>query len=224
MIACVAFYVVELVTFNWLSVTSMVDHLAITPSRVIPGLEIWQPFTYMWLHDPRSPGHIILNMLGLWMFGTLLEQRWGSVGFLRFYAITGTAAGLVVLAAGFVFDAADTVTLGASGAVYAVVVAFGLLYPDLKVYLLGILPMKAKWLVWLIIGGTLLSYLARTPGISIAAHAGGMAAGALLLTGLWNPLNAFRSLRRFWLRRRLRVVRRELDDLDGPRSGGPTLH
>jgi membrane associated rhomboid family serine protease len=228
LIANVAIYVVELVVTNWLKLEAMLEHLALTPSRVIPGLEVWQVFTYMWLHHPRSPGHLILNMFGLWMFGTLLSQRWGTLGFLRFYALTGTLAGVTVLAAGWIFGAQHTMTLGASGAIYAVIIAFGLLYPDLRIYLLGILPMKAKWIVYMVLGGTVITYLARTPGISIAAHVGGMAAAALLLTGWWNPVNLYRSLRRLWLRRRLRVVKRELDDVrrrdDDAGSSGPTLH
>jgi membrane associated rhomboid family serine protease len=223
LIANAAIYVVELVTFNWLGMDAMILHLSLTPSRVVPGLELWQPLTYMWMHDPRMPSHILLNMFGLWMFGTMLEQRWGALGFLKFYVATGAIAGLVVLVTGWIFGAEDTMTLGASGAVYAVVVGFGLLFPDLRIYLLGILPMKAKWLVWLVIGGTAVSYLARAPGISVAAHAGGMAAGALLLTGWWNPLNVVRSVRRLLLRRRLRVVER---DLHGPHDDdrGPMIH
>jgi membrane associated rhomboid family serine protease len=223
MIANVAIYLVELVTYNWVKIDAMVAYLSLTPRDVIPGLFVWQPLTYMWMHHPQSPGHLILNMFGLWMFGTMLEQRWGALGFLRYYVITGVAAGLVVLAAGWIFGAPDTPTLGASGAVYAVVVGFGLLFPNLQIYLLGILPMKAKWIVLLVIGATALTYLARTPGISIAAHVGGMAAGALLLTGWWNPMNVYRSVRRIMLRRRLHVVRRDLGDLDRE-DKGPTIH
>jgi membrane associated rhomboid family serine protease len=212
-----------LVVHNWLKIDAMVTHLSLTPARVIPGFELWQPLTYMWMHHPGQPSHILLNMFGLWMFGTMLERRWGAVGFLKFYVLTGVIAGLVVLASGWIFGAQDTLTLGASGAVYAVVIAFGLLFPNLKIYLLGILPMKAKWLVWLVVGGTVVSYLARAPGISIAAHAGGMAAGALLLTGFWNPMNVYRSIRRLMLKRRLRVVEREIDDERGD-DQGPMLH
>jgi len=223
LVANAAIYVVELVTVNWLKITLMIDHLALTPSRVVPGLELWQPLTYMWMHHPSSPSHILLNMFGLWMFGTLLEQRWGPLGFLRFYLLTGLISGIVVLAAGWIFRSEDTMTLGASGAVYAVVIGFGLLFPDLRIYFLGILPMKARWLVYLVIGGTVVSYLARAPGISIAAHAGGMAAGALLLTGWWNPLSVHRSIRRLLLRRRMRVIEREIRDARDD-DQGPMLH
>jgi membrane associated rhomboid family serine protease len=191
---------------------------------VIPGFELWQLFTYMWMHHPAAPSHILLNMFGLWMFGTMLEQRWGAVGFVKYYVLTGVCAGLVVFAAGWIFGKEATMTLGASGAVYAVVIAFGLLFPNLQIYILGILPMKAKWLVWLVIGGTVISYLARSPGISIAAHAGGMAAGALLLTGWWNPMNVARSVRRFMLKRKLRIVEREIHDVKDDEDSGPMIH
>jgi membrane associated rhomboid family serine protease len=220
MIANLAVYIIELLTYHWLKTDAMIFHLSLTPARIYPGLEIWQPVTYMWMHDPTSPGHIILNMFGLWMFGTILEDRWGAVGFMKFYIASGFFAGLCVFLVGHILGKADTITLGASGAIYAVIIAFGMLFPNLRVYFLGLLPIKAKWIVYATIGGTLLYWLARTPGISISAHAGGMVAGALLISGWWNPRKAYRGIRALVLRRKLRVLEknfeRKKDDEDHP--------
>jgi membrane associated rhomboid family serine protease len=210
MIANVAVYVLELVTYHWIKTDGMIIHLSLTPLRVVPGLELWQPLTYMWMHDPTSPGHLILNMFGLWMFGTLLEDRWGVVGLFKFYVLTGFLAGLAVLIVGFISGKSQTITLGASGAVYAIIIAFGMLFPNLKIYFFGLLPIKAKWIVYVTIGGTILYWLARTPGISVAAHTGGIVAGALLISGWWNPLRAYRGIRAFYLRRKLRIIERDL--------------
>jgi len=221
MIANVCVYIIELFTYHWLKTDDMIVHLSLTPMRVFPGLELWQPLTYMWMHDPTSPGHLLLNMAGLWMFGTLLEDRWGVVGLLKFYVLTGFLAGLAVLLVGFIGGSVETITLGASGAIYAVVIAFGMLFPNLTIYFLGLLPIKAKWIVYVTIGGTVLYWLARTPGISVAAHTGGLVAGALLISGWWNPVRAWRAVRARLLRRKLRLIERELEqrrDEEPPRK------
>lgn len=226
-IANIAVYVVELLTWHWLRSPAMVANLALVPQEVTGRHAYWQPLTYMWLHDPASPGHLILNMFGLWMFGTVIEERWRPWAFLRFYLLTGLIAGLVVLASGLLTGQVKTVTLGASGAIYGVVIAFGLLFPNITIYFLGIMPIKAKWIVYFTILGTALYWLARAPGISIAAHAGGMAAGALLVSGWWNPLAVARSVGEWRQRRKLRIVRQSThprprgDDEEGK---GPVYH
>ena len=212
MIANAAIYVITLLTYHWVKTDFMVIHLSLTPERVIPGLEIWQPLTYMWMHDPTGPGHLVFNMFGLWMFGTLLEDRWGKKGLLKFYLLTGFLAGMVVVVAGWLTGKAGTLTLGASGGIFAVIIAFGMLFPNTRIYFFGLLPIKAKWIVYATIGITLLYWLARTPGISIAAHAGGMASAAILISGWWNPFKAMRSIRAFFLRRKMRVIEREIEE------------
>lgn len=227
MIANVCVYVLELITYHWLRTDGMIAHLSLTPIKVFPGLELWQPFTYVWMHDPTSPWHLLLNMFGLWMFGTLLEDRWGIRGFFKFYILTGFLAGLAVIIVGFISGKIDTITLGASGAIFAIVIAFGMLFPNLTIYFLGLLPIKAKWIVYVTIGFTILYWLARTPGISVAAHAGGIIAGALLISGWWNPFKAYRGIRAFYLRRKLRVIKKELDqekDMNQDDDDHPVYH
>jgi len=120
--------------------------LALTPTLVVHSFPffIWQLFTYMFLHG--SIGHLLFNMLALWMFGTPLEQGWGTRRFLKFYFVCGVGAGvcdtLVNVALGH-----QTHTIGASGALYGLLLAFGLLYPDTRVLMNFLFPIKAKYLV-----------------------------------------------------------------------------
>jgi len=205
-IANLAVYITELITYNWLENPSMIKHLSLIPWSIYPGLEVYQVFTYMWLHDPGSPGHLILNMFALWMFGTILEERWGSITFLKFYVVCGILAGICVFISGILFGKSDSLTLGASGAIFAVIIAFGISMPNLPVYFLGLLPIKAKWIVYTTIGGTVLYWLAKTPGISISAHIGGMISGALIVTGWWNPVRAYKNIKIAYLRRKLKII------------------
>ncbi len=162
------------------------DHLALIPYRIIYNFELWQVVTYFWLHSPVDIGHILWNMLTLWLFASFLERKWGSRDFLKFYLICGTGAGLIVMITGLIFDPV-TPTIGASGAILGLVAAFGILYPDLPIYLFGIFPIKGKTVALITVGINILILLTGAPGISVSAHLGGMAIGALLVTGLWRP-------------------------------------
>ena len=113
--------------------------LGINPNRLwlllVPGLAvrgmIWQPFTYMFFHGGLS--HFLFNMLFLWMFGTTVEQTWGTRRFLRYYLACGVAAGMAVVVAGLMEgtrQALYTATVGSSGAIYGLILAFGLLFPE----------------------------------------------------------------------------------------------
>ncbi|MCP4675807.1 MAG: rhomboid family intramembrane serine protease [Deltaproteobacteria bacterium] len=217
MIILAGVWIVEVVSVNWFETEIIVQHLALIPLSVLPGLEIWQPATYMWLHSPGDFMHILLNCLFLWMFGGTLEASWGSKSFLRFYLTCGIGAGLVVLASGLLFAPATPV-LGASGAIYGLVVAWAISYPDRVIYFFGLFPMKGKHFVLIPIGFAVLDFLTRARGVSHAAHLGGMAIGALLITGFWRPSKATRRLRYWWLRRKLKVL--EGDKSKKPPDGG----
>lgn len=186
MVACGAMYLVELVAVNWLKLGVMLDVLWLDSARVVGSYWGWQLLTYSWLHHPNDPSHLLFNLLGLWLVGAMLEQRWGSWPFLKFYLLTGFWGGVAVVMTYLAFGA-DAPVLGASGAVDALMIAFGILYPELPIYFFGILPLKGKHFVVLLVGLQLLFAAARLDGVSIAAHLGGMAAGALLVTGLWRP-------------------------------------
>jgi membrane associated rhomboid family serine protease len=186
LISVAAAYALELIAINWLERPLWVSYLWLAPSDVVERGWAWQLLSYMWLHDPSSPWHLLLNLFGLYMFGGHLERRWGPWAFLRFYLITGAVAGLTVLAVGW-FYYPDVPTIGCSGAVLALVVAFGLVYGESPVFLFGVLPMRARTMLLLVLALVLMDWVMRRPGISVAGHLGGMAAGFVLVKGLWRP-------------------------------------
>lgn len=139
---------------------------------------IWQPITHLFLHG--GFGHIFFNMFSLWVFGSLLENLWGSKRFLNFYLICGLAAAAAHLLT------SENPALGASGAVMGVMVAFAYLFPNTELYIYGVLPVKAKYLVGLLVLVDLFAGLSNT-GDRIAhwAHLGGALAGFLMVL-YWN--------------------------------------
>ena len=139
----------------------------------------WQLFTYMFLHGGLF--HLLFNMFALWMFGMELEMIWGSRRFLFFYLACGFAAGVAnIIVAPMLGQTAPTV--GASGAVFGVLIAFAMLFPDRPIYLYFLLPVKAKYLVTAYIGLELFFGITNTSdGIAHVAHLGGAAAGFILV-------------------------------------------
>lgn len=154
--------------------------------------KLWQLVSYMFLH--ANLPHIFFNMYSLWMFGGVIERTLGRNRFLVFYFISGIGAGLCqILMQLFTADSDLAATIGASGACYGILLAFGLFYPNQRVILLfPPIPIKAKWLV---IGYAILeAYLAFNTNSNIAhfAHLGGMFFGLLCLYNwrLW-PLSKY---------------------------------
>lgn len=137
---------------------------------------IWQLFTYMFLHGNFF--HILFNMFVLWMFGRMLEPIWGSKRFLTYYFVCGVGAGICII----LFS--GVTTLGASGAIFGVLLAFGVQFPNQIVYMSFIFPIKAKYLV-LLYGGIELFLLINDSGgnISHVAHLGGLVFGFFFLRG-----------------------------------------
>lgn len=178
--------------------------LMLTPVRVTQQLALWQLATYMFLH--AGFWHILFNMFALWMFGRDLEQTWGPRRFLFYYFLTGIGAGLtVVLLSPFSPDA----TVGASGAIYGILLAYGLLFPNriilVPIFFFFFFPVPAKILVAILGGIAFLSALS-SPGdtISHVAHLGGLVAGFLYLRG--RPYY-FHLRNQYYRWRRLRLQR-----------------
>ena len=119
--------------------------LGLYPLALLHEYYIWQPFTYLFVHG--SIGHLLFNMLALWMFGTPLEQDWGTRQFLKYYFLCGIGAGLCDISVNVVFGHWDIPTIGASGALYGLLLAFGVLYPETRVLMNFLFPIKAKYLV-----------------------------------------------------------------------------
>jgi membrane associated rhomboid family serine protease len=178
---------------------------------------LWQPFTYMWLH--ASFGHIAMNMFMLWMFGSQLAMAWGPKRFLRFYLICGVGAGLIIatypyLMMGIHPGGLIAHTLGASGAVYGVLLGYSLTWPDRTIML--IFPPVAFRAIWLIPGLFLMSMMFSSgQNISHIGHLGGVIVGWIYLRrkGHANAIFTLSHLKSRWkrhqMRKKLRAVRYE---------------
>jgi membrane associated rhomboid family serine protease len=140
----------------------------------------YQLFTYMFAHNPKSFFHIFFNMLVLATTGPILENFWGQKKFLIFYMVTGIGAGIFHLAVEtFVLHSPGIPMLGASGAIYGVLMAFGMMFPNMEVMLLlPPIPIKAKYLVWVL---GIMTYLLSGANVAHFAHLGGIVFAFILL-------------------------------------------
>ncbi len=143
---------------------------------------IWQPVTYMFMHG--SLWHVLINMFVLWMFGSELERVWGKTEFLKYYFTTGVGSGLVWLL--FNLGNSHSILIGASGAVYGILLAFGMMFPNRLVYIYFLFPVKVKYFVIFI--GALAFVSSLGPGSKIAhlTHLSGMVIGYLYLKSGWH--------------------------------------
>jgi len=139
--------------------------------------EIWQLVSYMFLH--ASISHIFFNLFALWMFGQAIENVWGTNRFTVYYFLTGIGAALLHLLVG----GGGAPTLGASGAVYGILLAFGMMFPNRRIMLLiPPIPMKAKYFVAIFGAIELISGITRAnSGVAHFAHLGGMLVGFILI-------------------------------------------
>jgi membrane associated rhomboid family serine protease len=190
--------------------------LGLTPADVIGRLWLWQPVTYMFMH--AGPAHILFNMLGIWMFGVELERMWGTRFFLRYYAVTGIGAALTTIVVSLLPFAATahtytTVTVGASGALFGILLAFALYFPERPILMALLFPIPAKYFV-IIIGA--LSYFSSPGGVAHAAHLGGVIFGYLFLQGGRGGLSAEVKYR--YLKWKMNRLRRKFDVYSGGRS------
>ena len=160
----------------------------------------WQVATYAFLHGNFE--HLFFNMLGLWMFGGELESLWGRKRYLQFYAASVLAAAAAQIVVDLLLGSGAP-TVGASGGLFGLLLAFGLIFPNRTILLFFVIPMQAKWLV--VLYGALELYqgvFLRGTGVAHFAHLGGMLGGWLML--------------RYW--------RGQPPFGRGPRSGGRRLH
>ncbi len=149
------------------------------PREALGSGYVWQLASYMFLHG--GFWHILVNLLTLWMFGVDLERDWGTRRFLEYYFLCGVGAGVCVIVAGVLFGGMNSRTIGASGAIFGILLAFGLLYPDRTVLFSFLFPMKAKYFVMIIGAITFMSSFSGGSGISHIAHLGGMIFGYVYL-------------------------------------------
>jgi membrane associated rhomboid family serine protease len=145
------------------------------------GFYPWQLITYQFMH--ASFMHLLFNMVfGLWMFGMEVENTWGSKKFLTFYLLCGVAAGISQLILAPIIEPSQTLspTVGASGAVFGVLIAFGMMFPDRYIFIYFLLPIKAKYFVMILIALGVLS-VGGNDNVANLAHLGGALAGYLYM-------------------------------------------
>lgn len=203
--------------------------LGVVPSEVVFGLRLWQPLTYLFLH--AGFWHLFFNMFALWMFGTPLERDWGSRRFLRYYLLTGVGAGFLNVAVSLWWGGptANIPTIGASGAIYGILLAFGLLYPHTPIFIWFLFPVPARIFVLILGAIAFLSALqGQGSGVSHVSHLSGMLFGYLYLRGGWRglysrALDSFVNWRMRRLRRKFDVYMQEQDerDFERPRPDRP---
>jgi len=171
------------------------------------GFYIWQLITYQFMH--ADIWHLLYNMFfGLWMFGMEVENVWGSKRFLTFYLLCGVVAGITQLLLAPVLEPSSVIdragggipTIGASGAVYGVLVAFAMLFPDRYIYLYFLLPVKAKYFIFGLIALGVISVGSHTT-IANLAHLGGAVAGYVYILVLTKrfPLHGAIERLGWWL-------------------------
>jgi membrane associated rhomboid family serine protease len=164
-----------------LSVRQVVRPLfALVPEGVVHNFYVWQLFTYLFLHG--GPWHLIFNMLVLWMFGVQLERDWGTRRFLKYYFVCGIGAGVCDILLKIATGNWYVPTIGASGAIMGLLLAFGVLYPNQTILMEFLFPIKAKYFVMIYAAVELwASIAAGNSGVSNIAHLGGMATGLIYL-------------------------------------------
>lgn len=139
--------------------------------------QVWQLVTYMFLH--ANLGHIFMNLFALWMFGQAIENYWGTRRFVWYYFLTGIGAAILHMVVG----GGGAPTVGASGAVYGILLAFGMMFPERPIMLLfPPIPIKAKYFVAIFGGIELVNGVVGTAsGVAHFAHLGGMLVGFILI-------------------------------------------
>lgn len=184
--------------------------LGLSPHRFFvefPNL-LYQPFTYMFLHG--GFGHIFFNMFALWMFGTEIEFSWGSKRFGRFYLIAGLAGALLTL---MVKSSQTIPMIGASAAVYGVLAAYWVMFPNRKLYIYFLFPVKVKWaipgfmLIGIIFGGSDTAHF---------AHLGGAIFGFLYMKSGWSLLSFNKRIKEYKYRRaseKMQKNRKKADEI-----------
>jgi len=190
--------------------------LGLTPRLIVERFWVWQLATYLFLHG--GPVHILFNMLGIWMFGVELERLWGTRQFVKYYAITGIGAGFTVLAVGLLLGASSETyripTIGASGALYGLLVAFAFYYPDRPLLMFFLFPIPAKYFVMIV--GAMAFLSAPQSRVSEAAHLGGLVIGYLYLRAGRGGLTP--ELKYRYLKWKMNRLRRKFDVYSGGRS------
>jgi len=211
--------VVMFVAMAFLPKSWTLDVLGLVPFFVVHQLKVWQLVTYMFLHGGIF--HIVFNMLALWMFGTELERIWGSRYFLKFYFVTGVGAGaLTVLFSLLPFEFArqlqGATIIGASGAIYGLLLAYALYFPDRPIYMYFVFPIPAKIFVAIMGAIAFFSSLSDAGGVANATHLGGLLVAYLFLKGA--RIHPMSEVKYRYLKWKINRVRKKFDVYSGGRA------
>jgi membrane associated rhomboid family serine protease len=208
-----------LVFFAQLFMPGLTLALGLRPVAVLRGGYVWQLATYMFLHANLM--HILFNMLALWMFGTELERVWGTQYFLKFYMATGVGAAVFtvlfsLLPFGFATQLYGASIVGASGAIYGLLLAYAYYYPDRPIYMYFLFQIPAKYFVMIMGAIAFYSSLSDAGGVANATHLAGLGVAYLLLKGTGvSPLG---ELKYRYLKWKINRVRRKFDVYSGGRA------
>ena len=201
-----------------LLVPSLTLYLGLLPVAVVEHFWLWQLATYMFLHGGLF--HILFNMLALWMFGAELERTWGTRYFLKFYFVTGMGAGLLTVVFslppfGFARYLYGADIIGASGAIYGLLLAYAMYFPDRPILLI-VFWVPAKWCVTIL--GAIAAYSSMTEagGVANATHLGGLLIGYLFLKGA--RIHPSAELKYRYLKWKMNRIRRKFDVYSGGRA------
>ncbi|MBM3771073.1 MAG: rhomboid family intramembrane serine protease [Acidimicrobiia bacterium] len=220
----VAVFLLEKLVFNQFAIGDLPTpwfstFLGLNPSSVVRRGYVWQLATYMFLH--AGVAHLLFNLLAIWMFGGELERRWGTRYFLKFYFVTGIgAAALTVVAAYTLLPSLrhpSVVVVGASGAIYGLLLAYGLYFPDRHIYMYFVFPIPAKYFVMIMGALAFYSSMAESGGgVAHAAHLGGLVVGYLYLKS--GRIYPWAEVKYRYAKWRINKVRKKFDVYQGGRA------
>jgi membrane associated rhomboid family serine protease len=212
--ANIGMYVVSLI------VPRIVGWLGLVPKRVIESHWLWQPVTYMFLHV-RNPTHILFNMLILWMFGVELERIWRTRFFVKYYFVTGIGAGLLSVAIALLPFGPTHATysaniVGASGALYGLLLAYALYFPDRPILMFMLFPVPAKYFVMILGAIAFITSIEGGGPVAATTHLSGFLVGYIYLQGGRGGLTA--EIKYRYLKWKMNRMRRKFDVYSGGRD------
>jgi len=198
--------------------SALTDAFELVPAQVVFQLRVWTLVTYMFLH--AGVFHILFNMLALWMFGAELERVWGTRFFLKYYFVCGVGAGLITVAFSFLpFEFArwlqHVAIIGASGAIYGLLLAFAMYFPDRPILLI-VFWVPARICVAILGAIALVTSLSEVGGVANATHLGGLIVGYFYLKG--GRIHPIAEVKYRYLKWKINRVRKKFDVYSGGRA------
>jgi membrane associated rhomboid family serine protease len=195
--------------------------LGLVPQWVLHDLRIYQVVTYMFIHAGLF--HILFNMLALWMFGTELERIWGTRFFLKFYFITGIGAGcltilLSLLPVGPLSQLYRSDIIGASGAIYGLLLAYGMYFPERQIYMYFVFPIPARVFVLIMGAIAFFSSISESGGVANATHLCGLLVAYVYLKGARLKLNPWAEVKYRYIKWKINRVRKKFDVYSGGKN------